>query len=295
MNDKMKNLAVRTLSGLVLVAVMLGAVVWSPISFGLLLAVLLVGGMLEFYALAAAKGARPQRALGTVLGLLLFCLFYLPVIPDAPKAFGDWWLAAVGAPLLLSVPAMLICELYRKSADPVASVGTTLLGICYVAVPLVCFGWLVSSLAVPAAAGWSPWIAVAYLCIIWANDVFAYLVGMALGRHRLFERLSPKKSWEGFFGGLAGAVAVGIAAGWLFGGNLWAWGGLALVVAATGVLGDLTESMFKRAAGVKDSGRSIPGHGGVLDRFDAVLLSAPFALIYLLFCRWALGIELLVC
>ena len=74
MNDKMKNLAVRTLSGLVLVAVMLGAVVWSPISFGLLLAVLLVGGMLEFYALAAAKGARPQRALGTVLGLLLFCL-----------------------------------------------------------------------------------------------------------------------------------------------------------------------------------------------------------------------------
>ena len=110
MNDKMKNLAVRTLSGLVLVAVMLGAVVWSPISFGLLLAALLVGGMLEFYALAAAKGARPQRALGTVLGLLLFCLFYLPVIPDAPKAFGDWWLAAVGAPLLLSVPAMLICE-----------------------------------------------------------------------------------------------------------------------------------------------------------------------------------------
>lgn len=295
MNDKMKNLAVRTLSGLVLVAVMLAAVVWSPMSFGILLAVLLVGGILEFYAVAAAKGARPQRILGTVVGLALFCLFYLPVIPDAPNVLGDWWLAPVGVLLLLTVPAMLICELYRKNPDPAASVGTTLLGICYVAVPLVCFGWLGSPLLTDAAAGWYPWIAVAYLCIIWTNDVFAYLVGMALGRHRLFERLSPKKSWEGFFGGLAGAAAVGVLAGRLLGGNLWAWGGLALVVAATGVLGDLAESMFKRAAGVKDSGRSIPGHGGVLDRFDAVLLSAPFALIYLLFCRYALGIELFVC
>ena len=113
---------------------------------------------------------------------------------------------------------------------------------------------------------------------------------MLLGRHRLFERLSPKKSWEGFFGGVAGAVAAGVAAGWQLGGSLWAWGGLALVVAATGVLGDLTESMFKRAAGVKDSGRSIPGHGGVLDRFDAVLLSAPFALVYLLLCNWGFDI-----
>lgn len=295
MNDKMKNLAVRTLSGLVLVAVMLAAVVWSPISFGILLAVLLVGGILEFYALAAAKGARPQRILGTVVGLALFCALYLLAVPEAFAIRLHAWLAAVGVLLLLTVPAMLICELYRKNPDPAASVGTTLLGICYVAVPLVCFGWLGSPLLTDAAAGWYPWIAVTYLCIIWANDVFAYLVGMALGRHPLFERLSPKKSWEGFFGGVAGAVAVALLAGWRLGGDLWVWSGLALVAAAAGVLGDLAESMFKRAAGVKDSGRSIPGHGGVLDRFDAVLLSAPFALIYLLFCRYALGIGPFVC
>ena len=130
---------------------------------------------------------------------------------------------------------------------------------------------------------WNPWIMVAYIFIIWANDVFAYLVGMSVGRHRLCERLSPKKSWEGFFGGIAGAVVMGIVAARMLDGNMWVWAGLALVAAVSGVLGDLVESMFKRAAGVKDSGRLIPGHGGVLDRFDAMLLSAPFVFVYMLF------------
>jgi len=106
---------------------------------------------------------------------------------------------------------------------------------------------------------------------------------MSVGRHRLCERLSPKKSWEGFFGGIAGAVVMGIVAARMLDGNMWVWAGLALVAAVSGVLGDLVESMFKRAAGVKDSGRLIPGHGGVLDRFDAMLLSAPFVFVYMLF------------
>ena len=122
-----------------------------------------------------------------------------------------------------------------------------------------------------------------YVFIIWANDVFAYLVGMSIGKHRLCERLSPKKSWEGFFGGIIGAVAMGLVAAYVQDGNYWVWAGLALVAAVTGVLGDLVESMFKRAAGVKDSGTLIPGHGGVLDRFDAMLLSAPFVFVYMLF------------
>lgn len=289
MNDKMKNLAVRTLSGLVLVAVMLGAMIWWPNGFGVLLAVLLVAGMLEFYALAEAKGARPQRILGTALGLALFSLALLPAVPDGCDVLDNRWICATIVLFVLAVPAMLVCELYRKNTDPLASVGTTLLGLWYVAFPLICFGWMTFWFGT-VSREWFPGVALAYLVIIWTNDVFAYLVGMALGRHRLFERLSPKKSWEGFFGGAAGAVAAGVAAGWMLGGSLWAWGGLALVAAAAGVLGDLTESMFKRAAGVKDSGRSIPGHGGVLDRFDAVLLSAPFALVYLLLCIWAFDI-----
>ena len=112
--------------------------------------------------------------------------------------------------------------------------------------------------------------------------VLACLGRMTVGRRRLCGRVSRKNSWGGYFGGLLGAVAMGLLAARLLGADYLAWAGLALVAAVMGVLGDLAESMFKRAAGVKDSGRLIPGHGGVLDRFDAMLLSAPFVLVYML-------------
>jgi phosphatidate cytidylyltransferase len=120
-----------------------------------------------------------------------------------------------------------------------------------------------------------------YIFIIWANDVFAYLFGITLGKHRLFERISPKKSWEGFFGGLLGAMAMGYVAAVVLDGNTYIWIGLALVAALSGVFGDLVESLFKRSVGVKDSGNIIPGHGGWLDRFDALIFSLPFVFIYL--------------
>lgn len=279
MNDKMKNLAIRSVSGLILGVVMLGAILWSQWSFGALLAVLTLVGMHEFYALCARRGAAPQRVLGMLAGLLLFGLNFafvsddIRILGSASSAFGCGM-----AFLLLLLPLMFICELYRKHENPAANIALTLLGVIYVAMPfaLLCY------LPLLASDTWNPWVMIAYVAIIWANDVFAYLVGMTLGRHKLFERLSPKKSWEGFFGGVAGAVAVGIAAGHLLGGSPAAWGGLALVTAATAVAGDLAESMFKRAADVKDSGAVIPGHGGVLDRFDAMLLSAPFVFVYLL-------------
>ena len=179
----------------------------------------------------------------------------------------------------LLLPTLFVCELFRRSATPLANLGATLLGVLYVAVPLSLL------LYVPVLAGdgvWRPETVLCYIFIIWANDVFAYLVGMTFGRHRLCERLSPKKSWEGFFGGLAGAVATGLAAAYALDANYWVWGGLALVASLSGVAGDLVESMFKREAGVKDSGQVIPGHGGVLDRFDALLLSAPYVFLYLL-------------
>ena len=127
---------------------------------------------------------------------------------------------------------------------------------------------------------WNPWIFLFYLFLVWGNDVFAYLVGISIGRHKMCPRLSPKKSWEGFFGGVLGSLAMGVLGAYVVEGNYLVWLGLALVVSLSSVVGDLVESMFKRDAGVKDSGNFIPGHGGMLDRFDALILSAPFAFVY---------------
>ena len=121
-----------------------------------------------------------------------------------------------------------------------------------------------------------------YLFLVWGNDVFAYLAGVTMGRHKMCERLSPKKSWEGFAGGVLGSLAVGALGAYVLNESYVVWIGLALVVSLSSVVGDLVESMFKRDAGVKDSGSIMPGHGGILDRFDAFILSAPFAFIYLL-------------
>lgn len=273
MSEKMKNLAVRTLSGGVLAVLTVGAILLSKWTFGALLLAILLAGMCEIYRLSSKNGAKPQWGMGLVAGVSLFAVNFfagtgLLQTTDLPRVLTLYF--------LVMLPAIFICELFRKNERPEVHIGATLLGVVYVALPLslLCY--------VPAIGGvWQPWIMIFFLLIIWANDVFAYLVGMTVGRHRLCERLSPKKTWEGFFGGLAGAVAIGFLAAYVLKADSWHWAGLALVAAITGVLGDLVESMFKRSAGVKDSGRVIPGHGGVLDRFDALLLAAPFVFVYL--------------
>ena len=280
MNDKLKNLIVRTISGIGLLVVVFGSILWSDWSLLVLLALMIVGGMVEFYGLAEKRGLAPQRVLGLVTGLLLLVLNFalvsthIEVFGEAMRPFG------VGlAMLLLLFPLMFICELYRKHENPLANIAVTIASVFYVALPLS----MLLYVPIIGREVWNGWALIGYVVLVWANDVFAYLTGMAFGRHRLFERLSPKKSWEGFFGGLVGAVVAAAVVARLMGDNLYVWCGLAVVVVITAVLGDLVESMFKRAADVKDSGNLIPGHGGVLDRFDAMLVSAPFAVVYLLF------------
>ena len=181
--------------------------------------------------------------------------------------------------LLLMVPTAFVCELWRRSATPIANVAATFTGVLYVALPV---SLLIYVPLLFADGEWQPWIMLCYIFIIWVNDVFAYLVGVCFGKHRMCSRISPKKSWEGFFGGVTASVIAGVVCGYLLGGDMFVWGVLALIVSVTGVAGDFVESLFKRSAGVKDSGAIMPGHGGFLDRFDAMLISAPYAFTYLL-------------
>ena len=285
MNDKLKNFIVRTLSGAVMLAVVLGAILASEWSFIALMAVITLGGIWEFYNFAQKAGYQPMKLLGLFGGMMIFAiaisLFVLFATKDSTNdsLFAIIFGMAIITMLLL-VPLMFICELYRKSPTPIANIGSTLMGMLYVALPLSLL------ILIPALLGngvWNPWIVIFYIFIIWANDVFAYLFGITLGRHRLFERISPKKSWEGFFGGLLGAMAMGYVASLVLEADTMTWIGLALVAAIAGVFGDLVESLFKRSVNLKDSGNFIPGHGGWLDRFDALIFSAPFAFVYVIF------------
>ena len=279
MGDKMKNFLIRTASGAVMLIVVLGAMLLSKWSFMALMSVIAIGGMWEFYRFSQKAGYEPMKALGIFTGVVMLCagLALSMFFDTANSGNALVLLVASIAALVLIVPLMFICELYRKSATPIANIATSLLGALYVALPMALL------IVIPMLLGggeWNPWIMILYIFIIWANDVFAYLFGITLGRHRLFERISPKKSWEGFFGGLLGAMAMGWVAAIILGASVPMWIGLALVAAISGVFGDLVESLMKRSVDIKDSGNIIPGHGGWLDRFDALILSAPFVFIY---------------
>ena len=272
MSDKLKNFIIRTLSGIVMVATLIGATLFSKLTFVLLLLAITLGGEWEFYRLAKKAGTSPQRFVGLLAGTMM--------IVAAAAALHE--ILAITAVLMVAfmilIPMPLIFELYRKSATPMANVGITYAGVIYVALPMALLTFFPMMLG---NGEWKPWSVILYIFIIWANDVFAYLFGITLGKHRLFERISPKKSWEGFFGGLLGAMAMGFVAAKVLDANVALWIGLALIAAITGVFGDLVESLLKRSVDVKDSGSFIPGHGGWLDRFDALIFSVPFAFIYL--------------
>jgi phosphatidate cytidylyltransferase len=258
----------------------IGAVLWSKWSAMALFAVIMIGGLVEFFNLCRKRGYQPMYAMGIMASLCLFCTIALPAALKVDDILSSGVAFALIV-LVMIVPALFVCEIWRKSTTPIANIATTFMGVMYVALPMSLLIWVPNLIGVQKAEVWEPWKLLAFMSIIWANDVFAYLFGIAFGKHRLCERISPKKSWEGFFGGLVGAVGLAVLFGYLFEANMVRWAIMGLIAAVTGVAGDLVESMFKREVDVKDSGRIMPGHGGFLDRFDALFISVPFVVFYL--------------
>jgi phosphatidate cytidylyltransferase len=203
-------------------------------------------------------------------------------------------------PLIILV---FINELYTKHNRPFTNIAYTFLGLIYIAVPISLFNYFVFSpngelftmnnpeatldavnfiFQPPESIIYSPQILLGFFILFWAYDTGAYIVGIPFGKHRLFKRISPKKSWEGFFGGTVIALLTAYILSLFFKHiRLVDWGVIAFIIISIGTFGDLTESLFKRSIGVKDSGKIFPGHGGILDRFDGILLSSPIVFTYL--------------
>ena len=287
MSDKLKNFIVRTLSGAVLLLVILGAMWVGFYGFLALLLFITVVGTWEFYTLAKAKGYEPQRGLGVAIALLFYVATAMlsTIAIDSVKQFTDndtiiTWVSIMIILGVVLVAIIFVAEVFRNRTTPIANVATTIAGVGYVALPMALM--TIVPMLIGGHGNWRAIYFLLYLFLVWGNDVFAYLAGVTMGRHKMCERLSPKKSWEGFVGGVLGSLVVGVVAACVLNSSYIMWLGLALVVSLSSVVGDLVESMFKRDAGVKDSGNIMPGHGGILDRFDAFIISVPFAFVYLI-------------
>lgn len=262
-----RNLRQRLVVGILGGAVFVGAVLWRPESLAALLLLLTVTGSLEFYRLVRTAGFRPERGPGVALAVITLLVMGQAAIGQLP----------VWAPWLLppAVALVLVVELYRSAhPQPFVNVALTWAGVAYVAVPL----GLLPTLAFGPDGAFSGWPVLGLVLLIWAADTGAYAAGRLWGRRKLFPRHSPGKTWEGWVGGTLLALATGWGlAHWAPAPlSLGQWLGAAALVAVFGVWGDLAESMLKRSLGVKDSGTLLPGHGGVLDRFDSLLLATPF-------------------
>lgn len=269
---KLPNFIVRVLAGAVFVAILLAGILINEYTFLGVIGFFTALSLAEFYGLMkkAAKVSLSQIT-GTLAGVLLFVISFC-------------YLSGLSTSLLIYVPYIIIiqlifiAELYMKRENAVKSLAFMSLGQLYIALPFA----LTNILAFSFTPSYTWIYMLAVLALIWINDSFAYLTGMSFGKRRLFERISPKKSWEGFVGGAFFTVLASAGFYYLVEmHSVYFWMGFAIVVIIFGTMGDLIESLMKRTLNVKDSGNMIPGHGGILDRFDSTIFTIPAVVAYI--------------
>jgi phosphatidate cytidylyltransferase len=265
------NLVQRAITALVGGVIIISGSIYSDWCYFLIFAAILAFSQMEFYKLTGLDGMLPLKTFGTIVGLLVFTLTFFSVKGMFPPKY-----------LYLIFPIMSLTffiKLYKKTdKKPFTGVAFTFLGIFYVAVPFSLLNLAVFSVG----QRYHYEILIGCLLILWASDTGAYFAGTRFGKTKLFERVSPKKSWEGFLGGAFSAILVAfVLAKYFHTIEDWKWLVIAGIIIIAGTYGDLIESLFKRSIEIKDSGQGLPGHGGFMDRFDGLLLSAPFIAAFL--------------
>lgn len=269
----LNNLWSRTLTGALFVIIIIGSILISQVLFAIFFLMVTLLAIREFYILVNhVKGLKVQFIPGIVAAGILFVSVALVSMEY------------VGQQLLLinlMLPVLLfINELYQNNETPIQNISLTLLGILYVSIPLALLNMFFNPILVRGE--YHPGVLLGFFVILWSFDTFAYLSGTLIGRRKLFPRISPKKTWEG----TAVGFVFGLAAAWILSVfyhdfSRINWLIIAGIIMIFGTFGDLAESLLKRSLKIKDSGRVLPGHGGLLDRFDAALFAAPAVFIYM--------------
>ena len=271
----MSNFWARTITGLFMVFLIFAALYLDRFFFAAIFLAVVILGLLEFYSITVTEDCKPQKYTGTILGTLLYLLITGFFLFGGPQ------------PLTFSIVVMLpiffipiIIELYRKKEKALVNAAVTIFGLIYIALPVSLLNVMNDPIGGTVFHRFPAYLT-AYFLITWIYDTGAYLVGKNFGKHKFFERISPKKTWEGTIGGTV--VALLAAAGYYFiteGTQLIHLMVLTGLIVLFGTFGDLAESLFKRSLNLKDSGNILPGHGGILDRFDTIFVSAPFVFLY---------------
>ena len=275
------NFLQRAITGILFVGVLVGCILYDPWTFSALFVVISALTIREFgHLINQVEGVSINKNITMLAGVYL----YRAVMAFCTNLSGS----KIFLPYLLLIMYLMISELYLKKENPVMNWAYSMLSQLYIALPFAMLNILsFHTSPMDTSVSYNPILPLSVFVFIWLSDTGAYCVGSLIGRHRLFERISPKKSWEGSIGG--GIVAIGssfIFAHYFPIMNMAEWAGLALIVVIFGTWGDLTESLLKRQLHIKDSGAILPGHGGMLDRFDSALMAIPAAVVYLYALTW---------
>ena len=275
------NFLQRAITGILFVGVLVGCILYDPWTFSALFVVINALTIREFgHLINQVEGVSINKNITMLAGVYL----YMAVMAFCTNLSGS----KIFLPYLLLIMYLMISELYLKKENPVMNWAYSMLSQLYIALPFAMLNVLsFHTSPMDTSVSYNPILPLSVFVFIWLSDTGAYCVGSLIGRHRLFERISPKKSWEGSIGG--GIVAIGssfIFAHYFPIMNMAEWAGLALIVVIFGTWGELTESLLKRQLHIKDSGAILPGHGGMLDRFDSALMAIPAAVVYLYALTW---------